>query len=401
MIKRIKYLIGGAMLFSLFLFSQPLLAWDSTNDLTTMDTHKTIAVQALTLIQNDMPQDAAILNNLIILENNLDAYKRGAIIPDWGIVGKERDYAQYQDHFYNPYTGKNFTYEAAWYTAPKVDDTAESQTRNYVAQAVGAWHSGDYNEAAYLLGKASHYFADICEPHHAANLTAVDPINNHSQYEQYVETIKNNYLLTSMGSDLSEYTVYSDNNLSDFLHLQSVKYATFAYQYRNMVLASNSWEDWDTATANCLSNAQIGMASVVYRFLTEVTYGSQPLTAPIGKFHVVINIADERYAGTDDYVYFGMSMANGESVEFSCDLPGDDFTVGSVGSYEFEITDPNFDPSQVTNVWVRKAKYLIQDDWKPERIQVFVQGTRVIDSTINQWLKNVTYNIPVSGLQQV
>lgn len=401
MVKHIKSLIGGLLLFGMVFYAQPVAAWDSTNDLSVMDTHKTIATQAFTLIRNDMPNDAQILQNLTILESNAEAYKRGSIIPDWGTVGKERDYAQYQDHFFNPYTGRNFTYEASWYTAPKIDDTAESQTRNYVAQAVAAWRSGDYNGAAYLLGKATHYFADLCEPHHAANLTAVNPTNDHSGYEKYVEGIKNNYLITSIGTDKSEYTVFSNENLSSFLNQQCLKYATISYQYNNKVRSNNTWAEWNEATDVCLKSAQKGTASVIYRFLSEVTYGSKPITAPIGKFHVVINIANENYAGTDDYVYFGMELSNGTRKEFNCDLAGDDFTVGSVGSYEFEITDPNFAPSQVTKVWVRKARYTVRDDWKPQRLQVFVQGTRVTDATINTWLGNTTYEIPLNGLNQV
>lgn len=399
MTKKIKTLLLILLATEVINLGTPAYAWDSNKDINVMDSHKSISVQALKLIRNDMDSDTSLIKNLNILEQNLNFYKKGAVAPDFGQTGVDKDYAEYQDHFFNPYTGKNFTYESWWYLAEKINDTAESQTRNYIAQAVGKWKDGSYAETSYLLGKATHYFADLNEPHHASNLTAVNPNSAHSQFEKYVGQIQNKFLLNTIGEDKSEYSAFSNKNLADFLTYQSYKYAKLAYALSPKAVASSSWDDWNEAAGLSFKNAQRGTATVIYRFLKEVTYGGQPVTSPIGKFHVVIKTANETNAGTDDYVYFGMELNNGMKKEFYCNLPGDDFAAGSVGSYEFEITDASFDPSQVKRVWLRKAAFNVRDDWKIDTLDVYMQGTRVLTKTINQWLGNETYNISVQGLR--
>ncbi|MFD3157212.1 phospholipase C [Haloimpatiens sp. FM7330] len=401
MVKKIKSLLLGLLLIGgvSITSTQKAYAWNSVNDVNTMDSHKTISVQALEIIKNDMPNDSKLLKNLNIIEQNLNLYKKGSVAPDFGKTGVDKDYSQYQDHFFNPYTGKNYTYESWWYLPEKIDDTAESQTRNYVSQAIGQWKDGNYEQACYTLGKATHYFADLNEPHHASNLTALNPNSGHSKFEKYVDTIANKLLINTIGDDKSEYNVDSTKCLTDFLTTQSYKYAKLAYAQSSNVLMTNSWDDWNKAADICFKNAERGTATVVYRFLKEITYGGQAVKPPIGKFHVVIKTANDSYAGTNDYIYFGMELNDGRKKELYCNLPGDDFATGTTGCYEFEISDPTFDPTQVKNVWLRKANFSIRDDWKPETLQVYIQGTRVLNKTINQWIKNETYNIPVDGLK--
>lgn len=397
--KNIKILLLTALAVGGMSLGKQAYAWDSNKDVNVTDSHKTISVQALKLIRNDMNSNTTIMKNLDILEQNLNLFKKGAVAPDFGVTGVDKDYEQYQDHFFNPYTGRNYTYESWWYLPEKINDTAESQTRNYVAQAVAKWKDGNYAEASYLLGKATHYFADLNEPHHASNLTAVDPTSSHSNFEKHVGKVQNNFLLDTIGEDKSEYNVYSDKNLSEFLSSQSYKYAKIAYALAPKAVSSSSWQDWNEAAEQSFKNAQRSTATVIYRFLKEVTYGGQAIKSPIGKFHVVIKTANETNAGTDDYVYFGMELTNGTKKEFYCNLPGNDFATGTVGTYEFEINDTNFDLAQVKNVWLRKAAFNVRDDWKPETLDIYIQGTRVLTKTINQWLGNVTYNIPVNGLK--
>lgn len=373
-------------------------AWDSREDANTMDTHKTISVQALQMIKNDMKQDTKVLENLSIIENNILQYKKGSIAPDFGVVGVDRDYKLYQDHFYDPDSGDNFTGNTA-YPLYKVPDTAESQLRNYMAQAVAAWKDGDKQTASYLLGKALHYFEDINQPHHALNWTG-GLGTAHTNFESYVEEKKDEFKIDTVGADKSEYTAYEDKSFNEFLTLQINKYAKKSKTLESKVSMKNSNEDWYQAGQEGMKNAQIGTASIVYRFLQEVSYGKDTkLTAPIGKFHVVISTEDEKDAGTDDYVYFGMEFNDGKKVEFNCDLPGNDFVRGTTGSYQCEIKNVDYDPAKVKKVWVRKEK-LIGDDWKIKDIQIFMQGKRVLKQEAHKWLSgNTSYEINVNGLK--
>lgn len=377
----------------------PTYAWDSREGATIMDTHKTISVQALQMIKNDMQSDAKIAKNLEVLENNIMQFRSGTVAPDFGVVGVDRDYGLYQDHFYDPDTGNNFTSSAA-YPGYQVPDTAESQLRNNYGQALASWKDGNYSKATYLLGKAMHFFEDINQPHHALNWTG-GPGTAHTNFESYIESKKDDFKIDTMGNDKSEYAVFSDKPINEFLTLQANKYGRKAKSLAPKVTMQNSYQDWYEAGKESLRNAQIGAASLVYRFLKEVTYETnRALTSPIGKFHVIITTVDEQYAGTNDYVYFGMELNDGRKVEFNCDLPGDDFCRKSIGAYQCEIKDQTFDPSKVTKVWLRKEKFLAGDDWKVKNIEVYIQGKRVVNQEINQWLSgNTSYEINVNGLK--
>lgn len=393
-----KLLLSVALTFTITgTTASTSFAWDSREDVNTMDTHKTIATQALEMIRNDKCSDVNIKSNLDKLQEHLNSFKKGAVAPDFGDVGIDRDYYLYQDHFYNPDTGKNFT-SSGLYPLYEIPDTAESQTRNYVGQAIASWNDGNYDKSAYLLGKAMHYFADLNEPHHASNLTG-GVGTAHTKFETFAEEQKNNYKISSVGANSSVYTDNSELRFDKFLTAQSYNYAKIAKSNSSLAGLSNSWDDWYKALDVTLKNGQKGCASVIYRFLQEVTYPKNtPVTAPIGNFHVVISVADETGAGTDDYMYFGMKLKDGRTVEFNCDLPGNDFERNTTSSFEFEIKDATFNPSDITNVYLRKQKY-VGDDIKLRNFQVYMQTKRVVNKDINQWLSgNTTYSVDVSGL---
>lgn len=398
--KKIKSIISMSLLTSSLVLGPAVktYAWDSRQSPDTMDTHKTISVQALKIIENDNKDEKHIQDNLQILYNNLREFKRGAVAPDFGALGTDRDYLLYQDHFFDPNTGKNFTSYSP-YPFSAIPDTAESQSRNYVGQAVARWKDGEYAEATYLLGKATHYFADLNEPHHASNITG-GAGTAHTKFETFAEEVKDNYKLETLGDSIikDECHGLSHKSLADFITTQSYKYAKKANILSEKTTLSNSWDDWHFAVKESLENSQRGVATIIYRFLQEVNNSSiVDTSAPIGKFHVVINTADEKNAGTDDYVYFGIQLKSGKEVEFKCDLPGDDFVRNYTTAYEFEITDADFKFSDISKVWVRKQTYA-GDDWKLKNVELYIQGQRVLNESINNWLHgNTTYDLSLKN----
>ncbi|GAA0736710.1 zinc dependent phospholipase C family protein [Clostridium oceanicum] len=369
-----------------------VFAWSSKENVNTMDTHKTISVQALNMIKNDLKLDSNVSKNIEILENNMDQYKKGSVAPDFGEVDIERDYRLYQDHFFDPDSNSNFT-TSSLYPLYSIKDTAESQTVNYMGQAVASWKDGDYSNSVYLLGKALHYFEDLNEPHHALNWTG-GPGTSHAGFEDYVEKEKDNFKISSMGEDKSEYNSYSDEPFYKFLSLQSIKYAKKAKGFKSKVSMKNSWDDWKNAAIGSMKNAQIGTASVVYRFLQEVSKNeNNSLTNPIGRFFVRIKTDNVSYAGTDDYMYFGMGFEDGKKLEVNCDVAGDDFTRNSNRAYQFTIKDSDYDVNKLNKIWIRKAKFA-GDDWKGKEIELYMQGKRIFKGTIDRWMSgNDTYEI--------
>lgn len=184
-----KMCMACLVLFLSFFHVAWLFAWDSVGSATQMDTHKLIAEQAVTILESDLAkkESRAFKNNLAILSDNLYDLKRGAVWPDFNPDG----YALYQEHFYDPDTGQNFT-------NGYIPDTAESMTRLYTAMALHKWKNGDYSGAAFDLGTAMHYFADLNEPHHAANQTGGEGMA-HTEFEQWVESVKYNYIVNESG----------------------------------------------------------------------------------------------------------------------------------------------------------------------------------------------------------
>ncbi|SHJ43070.1 phospholipase C / alpha-toxin [Clostridium cavendishii DSM 21758] len=393
--KKLKLLTLSLTTISMLNCSTIVNAWDSREDATVMDTHKMIAVQALKLIENDMKADTKVNANLELLKKNILSYQKGAIAPDFGVVGVDRDYELYQDHFYDPDSGDNFTANIT-YPFYKVPDTAESQIRNYFSQALATWKDGDYAQASYLLGKAIHYFGDINQPHHALNWTG-GPGTAHTNFEGYIESVKDKFKINTIGNDKSEYTLNNDKPILEFLTIQANKYARLSKSLAPKVSMKNSYTEWEDAASISLSNAQKGMAVMVYRFLEEVSKNTTSVVNnKIGKFHVVLTTDSEKDSGTDDYVYFGINFKNGKNVEFECNLPGNDFKTGTTGSYQFDIEDPNLIVSDIEKVYIRKQKYM-GDDLKLKKALVYIGGQRVVNNDVNSWLKgNVTYNIDLN-----
>jgi len=396
-----KMCIVCLVLFLSFFHVAWLFAWDSVGSATQMDTHKLIAEQAVTILESDLAkkESRAFKNNLAILSDNLYDLKRGAVWPDFNPDG----YALYQEHFYDPDTGQNFT-------NGYIPDTAESMTRLYTAMALHKWKNGDYSGAAFDLGTAMHYFADLNEPHHAANQTGGEGMA-HTEFEQWVESVKYDYVVNESGF-LTNDIYYTDSvtnypYITDYLATASYQSASNAKNLAGLATIISSWADWEFVAEETMAEAQKSMARVFYRFLHEIDAPDvQPAQGPIGKFHVVFKVADEYEAGTDDYVYFGMQLADGRTVQFECDVPGNDFYQNLLWGYEFNITDASFTAADITRVWVKKTDATwFGDDLKLESMDVYMKGKNVLSEPINQWLgkggwwyNDVYYNVPVNGL---
>lgn len=394
--KKLKITLSIATcVLSLGLLVPNAYAWDSKESATEMDTHKLISVQALNMIENDMNTDTKIMNNLEIVKSNIIDFKKGSIAPDFGKVGIDRDYKLYQDHFFDPDTEKNFTANKM-YPLHEIPDNAESQLRNYFSRAVSTWKDGNYSESMYLLGKSLHYIEDLNQPHHALNWTG-GPCTAHTNFEKYAEGVKDEFKISTMGEDKSEYNYMINEPFVDFLTAQCFKYGRMSKSLQPLVSMKNSWEDWHKAAGIGIKNAQKATASVIYRFLHEVTYPKAfNSNTSIGKFHAIIKMSNDKYAGTNDNIYLGLKLKNGQTMEFKCDLPGDDFEAGTTGCYQFIVTDSNIKVSDVSDVYVKKVKYGAGDDAKIATIEVYMKGQRVVKDLSNKWLKgNETYTIPL------
>lgn len=161
-------------------------------------------------------------------------------------------------HFYNPYTGKNY-----------LGNTTTARTK-FVQHAKNAkaYFRKNKTYAMQELGRALHYLADLNEPHHAANLTALN--SNHTQYETWVDINRTKYVSSSANG------LYSFSGTFDaYCNNLAYNYAVKAYSYKNdatatLLYGSPDYARWDSSASGVMTNAQTSIAAFLYRYLYEI-----------------------------------------------------------------------------------------------------------------------------------
>lgn len=370
-------------------------AWDGKADGT--GTHAMIATQGVTILENDLSSNESegIRNNLEILKQNMHDLQLGSTYPDYD----KNAYDLYQDHFWDPDTDNNFTNDNKWYLSYSIPDTAESQIRKFSALARYEWKKGNYKQATFYLGEAMHYFGDADTPYHAANVTAVDS-PGHVKFETFVEERKDQYKINTTGSKTND-AFYSNILTNEDFNSWSKEFVrSFAktakdlyYSHANM---SRSWDDWDYAARVALANSQKGTSGYIYRFLHDVSDGNDSsANKNVNELVAYITTSGEKYAGTDDYMYFGVKTKDGQTQEWKMDNPGNDFMTGSQDTYTFKLKDKNLKIDDIQDMWIRKSKFTeFGDDYKPANIKVIANGNVVVNKDVNEWISgNSTFNI--------
>lgn len=372
-------------------------AWDGKKDGT--GTHALIAEQGLTMLNNDLSKNESpiIKQNIEILNKYIKDLKVGSTYPDYD----SNAYDLYQDHFFDPDTGNNFTLDNKWYVASPIYDTAETQVRKFTILAQNEWEKGNYQEATFLLGQGLHYLGDLNTPYHASNVTAVDS-PGHVKYETFVEERKENYALNTTGTDTTSgvYKEASKNkNYDEWMTQNSILYAKKAkdlyYSYSTM---NHSWEDWDYSGREAVKNSQVCTAGFLYRFMDEVSKcESTDLNSNMAsEFNLVLKTADNKYAGTNDNVYFGFETKDGVKNEWILDNAGDDFERNQVDNYLLKTKDNlKFDTNNITKFWIRKDNMAVaSDDWELSNFKLISNGRVILQKDINKVLSgNETYYI--------
>lgn len=392
--KKAKLFITSLFTFVVLSLPVTTYAWDCNADGT--GTHSIIANQGVQILNHDLDQSEpqAVKDNLKILNQYIDKLKYGSTFPDYD----PNAWDLFQDHFWDPDTGYNFTHTAPWYTSWTITDTADSQARKFAALAVNEWKKGNYENASFLLGQALHYEGDLNAPYHAANITAVDS-PGHVKYEHFATSIDDKYLISTLGGNTKDSlysSVLTTDCYSTWITKNNIYWGKQAKDlYYSKSTMSNSWEDWDYSVSQAKPNAEKCIALFLYRFINEVS-GTMPVSSlNFNQLQIMIKTADVQYAGTDDYVYFGFETKDGQKYEFTLDNVGNDFEKNQTDTYT--ITLPiTIDASNITNTWLRKGNFAVGgDDWQPENFKLIINGYVKQDVLINSWLKgNVTYNMP-------
>ncbi|RCX07872.1 phospholipase C/alpha-toxin [Anaerobacterium chartisolvens] len=382
-------------------------AWQSSgsNPATKSSTHEFIVERALQIIENDLGSEVSSDSNFLIIKNRLSRLKMGSTAPDNlknVALGGLTESDWWSSHFYDPDTGKNYSR-----ISPYIH--AEYQTRRFIKIAVSDFNNGNYDAAVYKLGYASHFFADLCVPHHAANNTALDKPYNHSNFEDFAQSMHHNYAVyTAAGSGGTASELYSEadsySTIDSFITSKANYYGKISKNYFFSNCNPGTTDTWNTAASETIKNSQTALALIYYRFLQELKHSK--------KLSIRVKTANVLLAGTDDDIYFGMQMPNGYSKEFLLDKTTDilggiyginlenDFEQGNNDVYNFYINDSDFDFGSVSSCWIRKSQYMgVASDWKLESIEIEVDDQFVSSRYFNKWYSgNVTDSWSVNGL---
>lgn len=175
---------------------------------------------------------------------------RGSILPDVD----ETSGILFTWHFYGP-NGKSWNGS---------DITAYTKCIEHYNDAVDLYCTGATVSAMEELGRALHYLQDVNVPHHAMNVTAVHPNNNHTAFEDEVEDSKEYYEVTGLTS-----SIFAD--AQDSLGTIIDHYAEIARDWYDDA-ASSSKTERDRAAGACVRNSQRATVKVLYKFMCDVGY---------------------------------------------------------------------------------------------------------------------------------
>lgn len=137
------------------------------------------------------------------------------------------DTLTFSSHFYDPDTGNSYIPFAA---------QAKETGSKYFKLAGESYQKKDMKQAFYYLGLSLHYLGDINQPMHAANFTNLSyPQGFHSKYENFVDTIKDNYKV----NDGNGYWNWQGENPEDWIHE-----ATVAAKKDYAGIVNDTTKDW-------------------------------------------------------------------------------------------------------------------------------------------------------------
>lgn len=229
--------------------------WTSGNaEHTETGSHELITARACGVLLNDKGFWGANENGSIIIALTLSL---ASILPDTDAsLGINQLFA---GHFYNPLTGKNWL--------GSTTNTAKTNTKdNYDAACTEYNINGLSDDFIISVGKMLHYVQDVCEPHHAANITGLQNHSNHSLFEALVHNNINTYIdsLTTLSN--STYNNGSSLTVEDLVD----EAAILAYVDSVYVRDESHLNEWENVGYRSTRNAVTYSAVILYKLSLQV-----------------------------------------------------------------------------------------------------------------------------------
>ena len=251
------------------------LHYEDTGSKWAGNTHRFIVNQAGLILKTDKTATPYNKINELVWDGSKNVNAM-TVIADYAVLADtlERDFVgvvpTFQGHFYGA-NGKNYLGYS--------DPTAYTRFNNHYYNAKVHYAANRKFEAYKSLGLSLHYLADLCVPHHAANLIA-GPLSYHSEYEAWVNTRYSSYSVTSNPSSSYDYVKTATfkamaDSWSGLARAQTPNANAgriSGYQWNGTAMVPvYVWDSTNAsiATNDCLPRAQRGSAAMLYRFLVD------------------------------------------------------------------------------------------------------------------------------------
>lgn len=207
-----------------------------------------------------------------IAEKGYDVSKNGITLEDIEIL---MEYSEKPDvenigilfdcHFYDPDTGKNYR---------GGDETAKTKCESYFYEAIGAYDSTDLEKSFKKLGKALHFIQDVNEPHHAANITAIDEGSTHSDFEKYV-SLRKEIMIEKVSMNVILNNSVLEKPVGDILR-ESAQYSkslsTWANTPKRNANINVIDENWEEIGAFTLVHSIRDTALIIYKWMKQTNH---------------------------------------------------------------------------------------------------------------------------------
>lgn len=225
---------------------------DKNGEYTKTGSHEMITAQALNVLANDM---GIFSTNAVEVLTICLLISLASLKPDDDEIG-----FAFAGHFYHAINHDNYL--------GSTTNTALTNCEDHYYSAVSMVKTGNRTKAYEEIGRALHYLQDAGEPHHAANITALNV--THGQFEKYVDNRIDIY--TNLISSAKGHNFHSSANLTYAnAALRSPGYlveqtALVAYNYRNQINNVLNNSSWDSVARITVPNSIAFSAFLLYRF---------------------------------------------------------------------------------------------------------------------------------------
>ncbi len=223
----------------------------SNNEWVEVGCHESITMVACSVLLNDKGFFSDNSSSAIGIMLSISL---ASLLPDEDEVG----ILPYAGHFYNPLTNLNYALQS--------DNTAKTNAASHYEEAVEAANNGNMNLAYEHLGRCLHYVQDANEPHHAQNITGVNP--SHGEFEDFAYEHQDEYIsgMTTLTYE-SYYTNALRYDVEKIVHDAASVARLYAEDVNNILNKSN----WAEVAEICLQNAVKSSTMIMYKFGQEVS----------------------------------------------------------------------------------------------------------------------------------